>query len=231
MEREGHAKADDQVVLITPPGNLSALSGILPDNTANEVKQEGGISQQLNAAAHANLVPGTPLQQLPANRMLPSGNNNQALAMQQGYIQGATMPPRSQQLNQNLIQQQPQQQPQLQQNAQAQVQQPTSLPLNQMQRPQLLPTSPLSQMLGPGSNLPMGSSHMGNNKATTASLQLQMLQAQQQQPVQMPRKVMMGRGSAVNMGNMVNNVVGGLGNAMGMGNVRPISSPMGSMSS
>ncbi|KAL5227800.1 hypothetical protein ABZP36_016065 [Zizania latifolia] len=225
MEREGHAKADDQVVLITPPCNLSALSGMLPDNTANDVKQEGGISQQLNAAAHANMTPGTPLQQHPANRMLPSVNN-QALLMQQGYMQGATMPPRSQQLDQNLIQQQ--QQP----NAHSQLQQPSSLPLNQMQRPQLLPTNPsLSQMLGSGSNLPMASSHV-SNKAAPNVLQLQMMQqAQQQQTGQMSRKVMMGHGSAVNMGNMVNNVVGlnSIGNVMGMGNVRPMSSTMGSM--
>ncbi|VAH03591.1 unnamed protein product [Triticum turgidum subsp. durum] len=234
MEKEGYDKADDQVVPSNPPGNLSGLSGMLPDNTANEVKQEGGITQQLNAAAHANMVSGSPLQQLSANRMLPSGSSNQAVPMQQGYMQGATMSARSQQLDQSLIQQQQQQQPQLQQNAQSQLQQQTSLPLNQMQRPQLLPTSPLSQMLGPGSNLPMGSNHMSNTKATTpASLQLHMMQqAQQQQPVQMSRKVMMGPGSSVNMGNMVNNVVGlsGLGNIMGMGNVRPMSSPMGSMS-
>ncbi|KAF0892782.1 hypothetical protein E2562_017745 [Oryza meyeriana var. granulata] len=221
MEREGHAKADDQVKLSTPPGNLSALSGILPDSTVNDVKQEGGISQQLNAAAHANMTPGAPLQQHPASRMLPSVNN-QALAMQQGYMQGATMPPRSQQLDQNLIQQQQQQPPQLQQNAQAQLQQPASLPLNQMQRPQLLQTNPLSQMLGTtGSNLPMASSHMGN-KAAPTSVQLQMMQqAQQQQPGQMSRKMMMGLGSTVNMGNMVNNVVGlnNIGNVMGMGNV------------
>ncbi|WVZ58745.1 hypothetical protein U9M48_008985 [Paspalum notatum var. saurae] len=230
MLQDGHSKADDKV-RGTHPANLSTLSGILPDNLVSDVKQEGGVSQQLNAAAHANATPGTPMQQLPVNRMLSSANSNQVLPMQPGYMQGAAMPPRSQQLDQNLVQQsqqhQPQQQP-VQQNAQAQMQQPSSLPLNQMQRPQLLPTSPLSQMLGPGSNLPMGSSQMGNNKQPTAnSLQLQMLQqAQQQQP--MSRKGMMGGlGSAMNMGNMVNNVVsvGGL-----MGNVRPISSPMGSMS-
>ncbi|XP_062201424.1 protein PHYTOCHROME-DEPENDENT LATE-FLOWERING-like isoform X2 [Phragmites australis] len=233
MLKDGHSMVDDQVVRGTPPGNLSTLSGILPDNLASGVKQEGGISQQLNVAAHANMASGTPMQQLPGNRMLSPANNNPVLAMQQGYMQGATMPPRSQQLDQNLVQQQQQQQQQQQpqqQNAQAQLQQPSSLPLNQMQRPQLLPTSPLSQMLGSGSNLPMGSSHMGNNKATPTSLQLQMLQQAQQQP--MSRKVMMGLGSAMNMGNMVNNVVGlsGLGNVMGMGNMRPISSPMGSMS-
>ncbi|VAH15715.1 unnamed protein product [Triticum turgidum subsp. durum] len=233
MEKEGYDKADDQVVPSNPPGNLSGLSGMLADNTANEVKQEGGITQQLNAAAHANMVSGSPLQQLSANRMLPSGSSNQAVPMQQEYMQGATMSPRSQQLDQNLIQQQQHQQPQLQQNAQSQLQQQTSLPLNQMQRPQLLPASPLSQMLGPGSNLPMGSNHTSNTKATPASLQLHMMQqVQQQQPVQMSRKVMMGPGSSVNMGNMVNNVVGlsGLGNIMGMGNVRSVSSPMGSMS-
>ncbi|KAG8052455.1 hypothetical protein GUJ93_ZPchr0001g32872 [Zizania palustris] len=224
MEREGHAKTDDQVLLITPPGNLSALSGILPDNTANDVKQDGGISQQLNATAHANMTPGIPLQQHPANRMLPSVNN-QELAMQQGYMQGATMPPRSQQLDQNLIQQQ--QQP----NAHSQLQQPSSLHLNQMQRRQHLPMNPsLSQMLGSGSNLPMASSHVGN-KAAPNVLQLQMMQqAQQQHTGQMSRKVMMGLGSAVNMGNTVNNVgLNSIGNVMGMGNVRPISSTMGSM--
>jgi len=234
MLQDGHSKADDKVVRGTPPANLNTLSGILPDNLASDVKQEGGVSQQLNAAAHANVGPGTPMQQLPVNRMLSSANSNQVLAMQQGYMQGAAMPPRSQQLDQNLVQQPQQQQTQqqpLQQNAQAQMQQPSSLPLNQMQRPQLLPTSPLSQMLAPGSNLPVGS-QMGNNKATPTSLQLQMLQQQAQQQQPMSRKVMMGLGSAMNMGNMVNNVVGigGLGNVMGMGNVRPISSPMGSMS-
>jgi hypothetical protein len=75
--------------------------------------------------------------------------------MQHDYMQGTTIPPRSQQLDPNVVQQpqssQQQQQP-LQQNAQTQLQQP-SLPLNQMHRPQLLPTSPLSQMIGPGSNL------------------------------------------------------------------------------
>jgi hypothetical protein len=233
MLRDGLSKTDDQVVRGTPPGNLNALSGILPDNSTNNIKQEGGVSQQLNAAAHVNMAPGTPIQQLSGNRVLSSSNSNQVLAMRQGYMQGATMPPRSQQLDPNMVQQpqptQQQQQPS-QQNAQAHLQQ-SSLPLNQMQRPQLLPTSPLSQMMGPGSNLPMCSSQMGNNKAVPTSLQLQMLQqAQQQQP--MSRKVMMGLGSATNMGNMVNNVVGlsGLGNVMGMGNVRPISSPMGSMS-
>uniref|UniRef100_A0A0D9XJ96 Uncharacterized protein n=1 Tax=Leersia perrieri TaxID=77586 RepID=A0A0D9XJ96_9ORYZ len=229
MEQEGHDKAEDQVALSTSPGNLNALSGILPDNMASNVKQEGGISQQLNAAAHANMTPGTPLQQHPVNRMLPSVNN-QALAMPQGYVHSA-MPSRSQQLDQNLIHQQQQQQPQLQQNAQAQLQQPASLPLNQMQRPQLLPTNPLSQMLGSGSNLPMASNHMGN-KASPNSVQLQMMQqAQQQQPGQISRK-MMGLGSTVNMGNMVNNVVGlnNIGNVMGMGNVRPMSSPIGNMS-
>ncbi|KAL6883706.1 hypothetical protein ACP4OV_011120 [Aristida adscensionis] len=223
MLRDGHSKVDEKV---TPSS---------PDNLSSDIKQEGGISQQLNIAAHANMAPGTPMQQLPGNRMLSSANSNQAIAMQQGYMQGANMPPRSQQLDQNMVQQQQQQQQQqplqqqpLQQNAQAQLQQP-SLPPNQMQRPQLLPTSPLSQMLGPGSNLPMGSGQMGN-KATPSSLQLQMLQQQAQQP--MSRKVMMGLGSTMNMGNMVNNVVGlnGLGNIMGMANVRPISSPMGSMS-
>lgn len=233
MLQDGHSKADDEVVRSTPFANISTPFGPLPNNVVSDVKQEGGVSQQLNAAAHANVAPGTQMQQLPVNRMLPSANGNQILAMQQGYMQGAAMPPRSQHLDQNLVQQpqhqQPQQQP-LQQNAQAQVQQPSSLPLNQMQRPQVLPTSPLSQMLGPGSNLPMGSSQIGKNKAPPTSLQLQMLQAQPQQP--MSRKVMMGLGSAMNMGNMVNNVVGlgGLGNVMGMGNVRPISSPMASMS-
>jgi hypothetical protein len=234
MLQDGHSKADDKVVRGTPSANLNTLSGILPDNLASDVKQEGGVSQQLNAAAHANVAPGTPMQQLPVNRMLSSANSNQVLAMQQGYMQGAAMPPRSQQLDQTLVQQPQQQQTQqqpLQQNAQAQMQQPSSLPLNQMQRPQLLPTSPLSQMLAPGSNHPMGS-QMGNNKTTPTSLQLQMLQQQAQQQQPMSRKVMMGLGSAMNMGNMVNNVVGigGLGNVMGMGNVRPISSPMGSMS-
>jgi hypothetical protein len=248
--KDGLSKADDQVLRGTPPGNLNALSGILPDISTSDIKQEGGVSQQLNAAAHATMAPGTPMQQLPVNRIPSSANNNQVLAMQQGYMQEATMAPRSQQLDPNMVRQpqpaqqqqkplqqnaqaqlQQQQQP-LQQNAQAQLQQPSSLPLNQqMQRSQILPTSPLSQMMGPGSNLPIGSSQMGNNKAVPTSLQLQLLQQAQQQ-LPMSRKVMMGLGSAMNMGNMVNNAVGlsGLGNVMGMGNVRPISSPMGSMS-
>jgi hypothetical protein len=77
--------------------------------------------------------------------------------MQHDYMQGTTIPPRSQQLDPNVVQQpqsaqQQLQQQSLQQNAQTQLQQP-SLPLNQMHRPQLLPTSPLSEMIGPGSNL------------------------------------------------------------------------------
>jgi hypothetical protein len=38
-----------------------------------------------------NMAHGTPMQQLPGNGVLYYANSNQVLAMQQGYMQGATM--------------------------------------------------------------------------------------------------------------------------------------------
>ncbi|KAG2722575.1 hypothetical protein I3760_02G133100 [Carya illinoinensis] len=107
-------------------------------------------------------------------------------------------------------------------------------PQHQFQRsPMIHPTNSLSHLsaIGQNSNMQLGN-HMVNKPS---ALPIQLLQ-QQQQP-QMQRKMMMGLGTAVGMGNMGNNVVGlgGLGSAVGMGAARGIggtgmSAPMGPIS-
>lgn len=148
-------------------------------------------------------------------RMLPPGNN-QALQMSQGLLSGNTLPPRPQQLDsQPSLQQQQQQQQQHQHQQQQQNQHSmTQQPHSQLQRSMMLGNN-LSHLnaIGRNSNMQLGN-HMGNKPS---ALQLQLFQ---QQP-QMQRKMMMGIGTAMGMGNVSNNMgLSGLGSAMGMGTGR-----------
>ncbi|XP_008800456.2 protein PHYTOCHROME-DEPENDENT LATE-FLOWERING-like isoform X1 [Phoenix dactylifera] len=236
MERDGYRTTEDRIKpipvrMVASSSSMTTVPGMTSDNAVAEVKHpEVALGQPSHIAATNAVGPLNSAQNLPNSaRMLASGNNSQSL---QGYLPGAAMPARTQQLDQTLLQQQQQQQ--LQQSMQSQMQQQQQLPLPHMQRSSpLLSTNPLSHLIGQNSNLQIGNNSMVTGKP--AALQLQMLQQaqqQQQQQTQLPRKVMMGLGPAMNMGNMGNNVVGlgGLSNVMGMGGVRGISSPMGPMS-
>ncbi|XP_072977572.1 protein PHYTOCHROME-DEPENDENT LATE-FLOWERING [Typha angustifolia] len=246
MERDGYQKTEDQIrpipVRMTPSGCPSTLPGAASDNAATEVKhQEVAPSRSSNVGGSVNnnvMGPANSAQNLSNTRMLASGNNSQAVALSQGYLPGPAISARSQQLDQPLLQQQQQQQQQSQQlqpNSQPQLQQQQQVPLPHIQRSaSLLSTNHLSHLIGQNSNFQMGANHMVNSKPTAMQLQLlqQQAQQQQQQSTQLPRKVMMGLGPAMAMGNMGNNVVGvsGLSNVMSMGNARGISSQMGPMS-
>ncbi|KAJ3702538.1 hypothetical protein LUZ61_006243 [Rhynchospora tenuis] len=253
MEKEGYEKKEDQLkplpIRMVAPLNV----GVLPfssDNSVPETKPELPTNQQSNLPLPlpGNMAPGGTVASLPPNRMLPSGNNNNpsGIAMPQGYLPGSTNPMQArsqpadqaflqqQQQQQQLQQQQIQQQQIQQQQIQSQNPQQTQMPLPQVQRSGPM----LSHMMG-GSGNQMG--------ANTKLQQLQMLQQQQQQQQQqqhqqqqqqgqqqIPRKVMMGPLGPTAMG-MTNNMVGlgaaGLGNIMGMGNIRGMSPSMaGAMS-
>ncbi|XP_008782992.2 protein PHYTOCHROME-DEPENDENT LATE-FLOWERING-like isoform X1 [Phoenix dactylifera] len=241
MERDGYQIAEDHIQpipmrMVAPSSSMTTIPGMASDNAAAEVKHPEvapGPPSHVAAQANANVMgPLNAAQNLPNSaQMLASANNSQAL---QGYLPGAAMPARTQQLDQTLLQQQQQQQQQLQQNVQSQMQQ-QQLPLPHIQRSSsLLSTNALSQLMGQNSNLQIGNNPMVNSKQTALQLQMlqQQAQQQQQQQSQLPRKVMMGLGPAMNMGNMGNNMMSlsGLSNVMGMGGVRGISSPMGPMS-
>ncbi|XP_009382963.2 protein PHYTOCHROME-DEPENDENT LATE-FLOWERING [Musa acuminata AAA Group] len=241
MDRDGYQKTDDQIRpvpirMVAPPSNLAPVSGIMSDGTASEMKQAElatGQPLQVAAPAVANGVGPINSSQNPSTnpRMLTSANNSQALAISQGYIPGAAMPARIQQVDQSLLQQQQQQQ-QLQQNTQSQLQQQQQLSVSHVQRSSpLLTTNPISQIMGQASNLQMNTNQMVNSKPTPLQLQMlqQQAQQQQQQQPQLARKVMMGLNPNISMGHSVMSI-GGLSNVIGMGGVRGISSPMGPIS-
>ncbi|XP_042432314.1 protein PHYTOCHROME-DEPENDENT LATE-FLOWERING-like [Zingiber officinale] len=238
MEHDGFQKAEDKIQpipihMVAPPGNLSSGSPMMVDTSTSEMKPPeiaSGQPSQVPFPAVANAIGPMNSSQHPFSnaRMMAAANYSQNLAITQGYLTGASMSARLQQVDQSMLkshQQQPQQQQQMQQNT-SQLQQ-QQLPSTQLQRSStLLSANPLSHMIGQNSNLQIGTNQMVNNKP----LQLQILQQQKQQQ-QLPRK-MMELNPAMSMGNMGNNVMGlgNLNNVIGMGGMRAISSPIGTMS-
>ncbi|KAI0507372.1 hypothetical protein KFK09_013495 [Dendrobium nobile] len=245
MDRDGHHKADDQLFQArTSPvrmgvasGGQSIVPGLSTENLPSEGKHADSVPASLPAAVAPNNGGMGPMNShnLSSNAgMMASGSGAQSLPISQGYLSGTGIPARNQQLEQQQLQQQHLQQLQ---NPQSQLQQQQQLPLPHIQRSsQVLSNNPLSHLIGQSSNIQMGSNSIGNNKSAHIQLQMQQQQHQQQQQQQqqhnqIPRKVMMGLGAAMGMGNMGNNMVGipGLGNVIGMGGVRGLSSPMGSL--
>ncbi|XAR49868.1 hypothetical protein NMG60_11004036 [Bertholletia excelsa] len=224
------------------PSTQTNTPGI-PNNAAVEMQQgsdsvSGPPMNEVAKQTNNGNVSLAPTQSLASTRMLPPGNA-QALQVSQGLLPGVSMPPRPQHTDPQPSMQQHQQ------NQQSLMQQQPS----QFQRSSVMLTAnTLSNMntVGQNPNMQQLASQMVNK---TSGLPLQYLQHQQQQQQQqqqpqqqqqlsMQRKMMMGPGTAVGMGNMANNVVGlgGLGNVMGMGVPRgmggtAISAPMGSISS
>ncbi|XP_042437367.1 protein PHYTOCHROME-DEPENDENT LATE-FLOWERING-like [Zingiber officinale] len=239
MEHDGFQKAEDKIQpipihMVAPPGNLSSGLPMMVDTSTSEMKPPEIASGQPSQApfpAVANAIGPMNSSQHPSSnaRMMAAANYSQTLAITQGYLTGASMSARLQQVDQSTLkshQQQPQQQQQMQQNT-SQLQQ-QQLPSTQLQRSStLLSANPLSQMIGQNSNLQIGTNQMVNNKP----LQLHILQQQKQQQ-QLPRKMMVELNPAMSMGNMGNNVMGlgNLNNVIGMGGMRAISSPIGTMS-
>ncbi|XP_042439680.1 protein PHYTOCHROME-DEPENDENT LATE-FLOWERING [Zingiber officinale] len=243
MEHDGYQKAEDQIRSI--PVRMVASPGSLPSGTPMmTVTSTSGITSEMKpseiasgqpsqvAFSVANAIGPMNSSQLPSNnaRMMTAANNSQTLAVSQGYLAGTLMSARMQQVDQSILkshQLQQQQQPQqMQQNTPPLLQQQQLQPAQLQRSSTLLSTNPLQQMISQNSNLQMGTNQMVNNK----QLQLQILQQQQQQ--QLPRKMMMGLNPAMSMGNMGNNVMGlgNLNNVVGMGGMRAISSPIGTMS-
>ncbi|KAB5574045.1 hypothetical protein DKX38_001239 [Salix brachista] len=242
MMREGylvdHHIQPRPVCINTASSSQPNVSGGPPNNSVIEVKQYNeAVSvpslNDLKPTLGGNASINSSHNLLANSRMLPPGNP-QALQITQSLVSEVSMPARPQldpqhSLLQQQQQQQQQQQLQLQQqNQHAFIQQQNS----QFQRsPMVLPSNPLSDLsaIGANSNMQLGS-HMVNKP----SLQLQLLQqqqSQQQQPQQpqqqvpqmQQRKMIMGLGTAMGMGNMGHNMVGlGLGNAMGIGGARGI---------
>uniref|UniRef100_A0A7N0SWP1 Uncharacterized protein n=1 Tax=Kalanchoe fedtschenkoi TaxID=63787 RepID=A0A7N0SWP1_KALFE len=244
MIREGYI-VEDHIQLkptrITTPPNNQTVGYVSPSNEMQRYA-EADTTQAANKVAKPSSSDNTSMSgqsHLTGNKMLPPGN--QALQMSQGLLTGASMPARPQQLDQqSLIQQQTQlQQQSLQPNQHSLIHQQQA----QFQRPPLMMgTNSLSHLngMGQGSNMQLGN-HMGNKPS---ALQMQMLQQQQQQvqpqqqqqAAQIQRKLMMGLGNTMGMGNIGNNLVGlgGLGNVMNMGAGRGIggvgiSAPMGNI--
>lgn len=232
MIREGYLLED--YVQLKPMRLTSPLNNQPYCGTSNEAQQysEADMSQAANKLAKPTNSDNAPMSNpnhLAGNKMLPPGNQN--LQMSQGLL---TMPARSQQLDQqSLIQQQTLlQQQSLQSNQNSLIQQQQS----QFQRPPLMMgANPLSHLnnIGQGSNMQLGNQMV--NKPSP--MQMQMLQQQQQQAqpqqqqtqqqaqqAQMQRKLLMGLGNNMGMGNMGNNLVGlgALGNVMNIGTGRGI---------
>ncbi|KAF5181649.1 Phytochrome-dependent late-flowering [Thalictrum thalictroides] len=219
MVRDGYQLTDNQV---RPKQHLGvSFNGQSngPAVPSDGMAAEMQLYSETNIGQASNAV-GTPLSsgnaslntsQSPQNSswVLPPGSS-QSLQISQGFVPGATRPGTPQQLDsQQSIQQQQIQQPLIQQHA---------------QRASLMTSaSPLSHLnvIGPNSNVQLGN-HM-ISKPSHSQLQFFQQQQQQQQPhSQMHRKMMMGLGASMNMGNMGTNVGGlqGLGNVLGMGGVR-----------
>ncbi|KAK8952034.1 hypothetical protein KSP39_PZI003252 [Platanthera zijinensis] len=242
MERDGHHKAEDQVFLArTPVSRMGSVGSSLPQGRASENVTSGGKLADLSPAQLSTAA-------VPSNNSGIPPLNSHNLSNNTGMLgPGSGIPARNQQFEQSLFQQQQQQlqqhqlqQQQLQQQQQKQQQQQQQLqqmqgPQSQLQQQQLplpriqrsspaLSSNTLSHLIGQNSNIQMGANPIGTNKP--GHIQLQM-----QQHNQLPTKVMMGLNAAMGMGNMGNNMVGiaGLGNVMGMGGVRGLSSPIGSL--
>lgn len=248
MDRDGYHKAEDQLFQARIPpvrlgvasGGQSVVPGMSTENAPSGGKHADLVPAPLPSAVAPNNSGMPPMNShnLSSNAgMIAPGSSAQTLPISQGYLSGPGIPARNQQLDQPLLQQQQQlQQQQFQQlqNSQSQLQQQQQLPLSHIQRSSpALSNNPLSHLIGQSSNIQMGSNPIGNNKPAHIQLQIQQQQQQQQQQQhnQIPRKAMMGLGAAMGMGNMGNNMVGisGLGNVIGMGGVRGLSSPMGAL--
>ncbi|CAN1827914.1 Protein PHYTOCHROME-DEPENDENT LATE-FLOWERING [Linum perenne] len=184
------------------------LTGASPNNSTMEMQQ---YNEAVAAGQSSNDVKPTISGNASVNshnsmantRMLPPGNS-QALQV--------SVPTRPQQMDQQQLSIQQQQQTQ-QQNPHALLQQQHQ----QLQRTQMvLPSNPLSHLNAMGQNSNM---HLGGHLVNKHSpLQLQQTQMQQ-------RKMLMGIGGHMGMGNIANSMVGGLGglgNAMGIGGARGI---------
>ncbi|XP_043720527.1 protein PHYTOCHROME-DEPENDENT LATE-FLOWERING-like isoform X2 [Telopea speciosissima] len=252
MTRDGYQLAEDQLRpkpthMIAAPNGQSTANGN-PDGAAAEIQQyaeqvSGQPSNAMGTPTNSGTGSLNSSQNLVAStRMIPPGNN-QALQFSQGFLPGVAVPARPQQLDPQQPLQQQNNQHSLMQQQHAQFQRSTLM----------LPTNPLSHLNAIRQNSNMQMPNQMVNKSSHFPLQLlqqqqqqqlqqqsqQQLQQQAQQPQpQMPRKMIMGLGTAMGMGNMGNNMgnLGGLANVMGMGSVRgmggaAISSPMGAMSS
>ncbi|GMH14207.1 hypothetical protein Nepgr_016048 [Nepenthes gracilis] len=209
--------------LCIPTSSQPNAPAIPPIHSAAEIQQyaEGISGPQTNEVAKpimsGNASLNLPVNVLASTGMLPPGNP-QALPIVQGLMPGVSISARPQQSDpqQSLQQQQlspPNQQSLLQMQQQ---QQPHS------QRSLLMAANTHSQLntFGQNSNLSLG------NQMVSKPSPLQLLQQQQSQPQvqqsQMQRKMMMGLGPAVGIGNIGNNMggLGGLGNVMGIGGPR-----------
>ncbi|KAG6475224.1 hypothetical protein ZIOFF_064442 [Zingiber officinale] len=204
MEHDGYQKAEDQIRSI--PVRMVASPGSLPSGTPMmTVTSTSGITSEMKPSEIASGQPSQVAFSV-ANAIGPM--NSSQLPSNNARMMTAANNSQTLAVSQGYLA-------------------GTLMSARMQQRSStLLSTNPLQQMISQNSNLQMGTNQMVNNK----QLQLQILQQQQQQ--QLPRKMMMGLNPAMSMGNMGNNVMGlgNLNNVVGMGGMRAISSPIGTMS-
>ncbi|XP_033131727.1 protein PHYTOCHROME-DEPENDENT LATE-FLOWERING isoform X1 [Brassica rapa] len=188
----------------------NAGNGFPRGNSANDMQQngDGAAGQAPGEASKLGITGSAPInttQNIHANaRMLPPANS-QAMQMSQGLLSGVSMPMQPQQLD-------PQQQAALLSQLQQKNQQSMFTQQNpQMQRASMnMPTNPLSAINSMSQSSGMQPGGQMANKYSP--YQLQMLQ-QQQQAIQ--RKILMGQGSGVGMGNNMA-ALGAFGNQLNM---------------
>ncbi|KAG5380876.1 hypothetical protein IGI04_028718 [Brassica rapa subsp. trilocularis] len=188
----------------------NAGNGFPRGNSANDMQQngDGAAGQAPGEASKLGITGSAPInttQNIHANaRMLPPANS-QAMQMSQGLLSGVSMPMQQQQLD-------PQQQAALLSQLQQKNQQSMFTQQNpQMQRASMnMPTNPLSAINSMSQSSGMQPGGQMANKYSP--YQLQMLQ-QQQQAIQ--RKILMGQGSGVGMGNNMA-ALGAFGNQLNM---------------
>ncbi|KAK9756013.1 hypothetical protein RND81_01G067000 [Saponaria officinalis] len=182
-----------------PAAETQQYSEVVPGQT---IESKPTISNtSLNSTANV----------LPSSGMHPPGNS-------QGHMSVVSRP---QQMDPQLpSQQQPvQHQQSLLPNHQSPLTQ--QVPPQFQRSPLMLPNNPSMPQLnafGQGSNLPMGH-HMGNKSSSP----LPMMQQPnlQSQPAQMQRRMMVGLGTGMGMGQIGNNMgLSGLSNVMGIGGVK-----------
>ncbi|KAF2593993.1 hypothetical protein F2Q70_00045322 [Brassica cretica] len=190
----------------------NAGNGFPRGNSANDMQQngDGAVGQAPSEASKQGTTGNAPInstQNIHANaRMLPPANS-QAMQMSQGLLSGGSMPMQPQQLD-------PQQQAALLSQLQQKNQQSMFTQQNpQMQRASMnMPTNPLSAINS--MNQSSGMQPGGQMANKYSPYQLQMLQQQQQQQA-IQRKILMGQGSGVGMGNNMA-ALGAFGNQLNM---------------
>ncbi|CAN7087750.1 unnamed protein product [Brassica oleracea var. botrytis] len=191
----------------------NAGNGFPRGNSANDMQQngDGAVGQAPSEASKQGTTGNAPInstQNIHANaRMLPPANS-QAMQMSQGLLSGGSMPMQPQQLD-------PQQQAALLSQLQQKNQQSMFTQQNpQMQRASMnMPTNPLSAINS--MNQSSGMQPGGQMANKYSPYQLQMLQQQQQQQQAIQRKILMGQGSGVGMGNNMA-ALGAFGNQLNM---------------